>query len=85
MKRNKARSRPGAIPKLSLAKAAARIQEFERGSLTERLAGLEALFGNADRKRSAYDAVVAETSGANPNVCYEVGYAHAANTPTILI
>ena len=32
-----------------------------------------------------YDAVVADTSGANPNVCYEVGYAHAVNPRTILI
>lgn len=31
------------------------------------------------------DAVVADTSGANPNVCYEVGYAHALGKPTILI
>ncbi len=32
-----------------------------------------------------YDAVVADTSGASPNVCYEVGYAHAVNPRTILI
>lgn len=32
-----------------------------------------------------YDAVVADTSGANPNVCYEVGFAHALKKPTILI
>lgn len=32
-----------------------------------------------------YDAVVADTSGANPNVCYEVGYAHALRRPTVLI
>jgi len=32
-----------------------------------------------------YDAIVADTSGANPNVCYEVGYAHAVNPRTILI
>lgn len=31
------------------------------------------------------DAVVADTSGANPNVCYEVGYAHALGKPTVLI
>lgn len=32
-----------------------------------------------------YDVVIADTSGANANVCYEVGYAHALDKPTILI
>ncbi|MFC2077961.1 restriction endonuclease [Candidatus Bipolaricaulota bacterium] len=32
-----------------------------------------------------YAVVVGDTSGANPNVCYEVGYAHALDKPTILI
>jgi hypothetical protein len=32
-----------------------------------------------------YDAVVGDTTGANPNVCYEVGFAHALNRPTVLI
>jgi hypothetical protein len=32
-----------------------------------------------------YDAVVGDTSGANPNVCYEVGFAHALDRPTVLI
>lgn len=31
------------------------------------------------------DAVVADTTGQNPNVFYEVGYSHAVKTPTILI
>lgn len=31
------------------------------------------------------NVVVADTSGGNPNVCYEVGYAHALEKPTILI
>jgi hypothetical protein len=30
-------------------------------------------------------AVIAEISPANPNVYYEVGFAHALNKPTILI
>jgi hypothetical protein len=53
MKQNKSSGRVWSVPKLSLAKAAERIQDFERGSLTERLAGLEALFEKADRKRAA--------------------------------
>ena len=32
-----------------------------------------------------YDVIVGDTTGGNPNVCYEVGYAHALNKPTILI
>jgi hypothetical protein len=36
-------------------------------------------------KIRASDAVVADTTGQNPNVFYEVGYSHAAKTPTILI
>ncbi len=31
------------------------------------------------------DVVVAVTAGHNPNVMYEVSYAHAAGTPTILV
>lgn len=37
-----------------------------------------------DRIRSA-DAVVADTMHCNPNVFYEIGYAHALDRPTILI
>ena len=33
----------------------------------------------------AADAVVGDTTGSNPNVFYEIGYAHALETPTILI
>lgn len=32
-----------------------------------------------------YELIVADISTQNPNVFYEVGYAHAAGTPTILI
>jgi hypothetical protein len=37
-----------------------------------------------ERIRSA-DAVVADTTHCNPNVFYEIGYAHAIGRPTILI
>ena len=37
------------------------------------------------RAISEYDAILADTTGANPNVCYEVGYAHALDRPTILM
>lgn len=33
----------------------------------------------------AADAVVGDTTGSNPNVLYEIGYAHASDSPTILI
>lgn len=32
-----------------------------------------------------YDVIVGDTTGGNPNVCYEIGYAHALGKPTILI
>lgn len=32
-----------------------------------------------------YDIIIADTSGANPNVCYEVGYAHALKNHCILV
>lgn len=31
------------------------------------------------------DVVIADTTQQNPNVFYEIGYAHAANKPTILV
>lgn len=33
----------------------------------------------------AYDVIIGDTTGANANVCYEIGYAHALSKPTILI
>jgi hypothetical protein len=36
-------------------------------------------------KIRAADAVIGDTTGSNPNVFYELGYAHALNCPTILI
>lgn len=33
----------------------------------------------------AADAVVGDTTGANPNVLYEIGYAHGIGVPTVLI
>lgn len=37
-----------------------------------------------DRLRSC-DVLIAETSTPNPNIYYEIGFAHALDTPTILI
>lgn len=37
------------------------------------------------QKISDYELVVADISSPNPNVFYEVGYAHAKRTPTILL
>lgn len=51
MRSTRSRSRR-AGPKLSLAKAAERVQKFEQGALTERLSDLETLFRNTDRERS---------------------------------
>ena len=36
-------------------------------------------------KIRAADAVIGDTTGSNPNVFYELGYAHALDCPTILI
>jgi hypothetical protein len=37
------------------------------------------------RQAFALVAVLSDTRGVNPNVMYEVGYAHAVGTPTILL
>ncbi len=60
----------------------------ELGFVAERADDLEHNGEIIEEVRQAieqYDVVVADTSGANPNVCYEVGYAHALRKPTILI
>jgi nucleoside 2-deoxyribosyltransferase len=33
----------------------------------------------------AADAIIGDTTGSNPNVFYEIGYAHALERPTLLI
>jgi hypothetical protein len=60
----------------------------ELGVIAERADDLEHNGEIIEEIREAirgYDAVVGDTSGANPNVCYEIGYAHALDKPTILI
>ena len=37
------------------------------------------------KKIRSCDCVIADTTGRNPNVFYEIGYAHASNIPVILI
>jgi len=32
-----------------------------------------------------YDVIIGDTTGGNPNVCYEVGFAHALDRPTVLV
>ena len=43
------------------------------------------IIGEIRKAIAEYDVVVADTTGANANVCYEVGYAHALQRPTVLI
>ena len=60
----------------------------EVGAVVERADDLEHNGEIIEEIRKAIaesDAVVADTTGANPNVCYEVGYAHALQRPTVLI
>jgi hypothetical protein len=60
----------------------------ELNAVAERADDLEhrgEIIGEIRTAIAAYNAVVADTTGANPNVCYEVGYAHALKRPTILI
>ncbi len=60
----------------------------EVAAVAERADDLEhngEIIGAIRKAIAEYDAVVADTTGANPNVCYEVGYAHALQRPTVLI
>ena len=60
----------------------------EVAAVAERADDLEhngEIIGEIRKAIAEYDAVVADTTGANPNVCYEVGYAHALQRPTVLI
>lgn len=43
------------------------------------------IIGDIERQVSQSKVVIAEITPSNPNVYYEVGYAHALNKPTILI
>ena len=43
------------------------------------------IIGDIARQVSQSKVIIAEITPANPNVYYEVGYAHALNKPTILI
>ena len=43
------------------------------------------IIGEIQHAIRSFDGVLGDTTGANPNVCYEVGYAHALGRPTILI
>jgi hypothetical protein len=43
------------------------------------------IIAEIQRSIREYDVVVGDTTGANANVCYEIGFAHALGRPTILI
>ncbi|MCC6923099.1 MAG: hypothetical protein IT525_08545 [Nitrosomonas sp.] len=43
------------------------------------------IIGDIERKINQSKLIIAEITPSNPNVYYEVGYAHALNKPTILI
>ena len=60
----------------------------ELGAVAERADDLEHNGEIIEEIKSAiqeYDVIVGDTTGGNPNVCYEVGYAHALARPTVLI
>jgi hypothetical protein len=53
----------------------------DRGRCGERGAGVQRRASPGARS----DAIIADTTGGNPNVFYEIGYAHALHKTTILI
>ena len=58
------------------------------GAVAERSDDLEhngGIIAEIKTANQQYDVIVGDTTGGNPNVCYEVGYAHALEKPTILI
>jgi hypothetical protein len=60
----------------------------ELGAVSKRADDLEhrgEIIGEIRSAIADYDVIIADTTGANPNVCYEVGYAHALARLTILI
>lgn len=57
---------------------------FEVVRMDER-AGPGVIFQDMQREIEQSDIVIAEITPANPNVFYELGYAHALGKPTILL
>lgn len=60
----------------------------ELGAIAERADNLEQngeIIDDIRRALKGCDVIVGDTTGANPNVCYEIGYAHALSRPTVLI
>jgi hypothetical protein len=54
-------------------------------SRADEMSGPGIILSDIVREIRESTAIVAEITPANPNVYYEVGYAHAAGTPTILL
>lgn len=56
-----------------------------KASRADEMSGPGVILSDIVREIRESTAIVAEITPANPNVYYEVGYAHAAGTPTILL
>jgi len=56
-----------------------------KASRADEMSGPGIILSDIVREIRESTAIVAEITPANPNVYYEVGYAHAAGTPTILL